>query len=198
MKYNLLKTRPSTFGKPGGKTVPKRRNRAQKSLLPHRLAGRWKGFALRIRRASIADLDALLTIERQSFRCDRIGACALRRWILGERSRVLIAAAQGTIFGYVAVQFRGAVGDIARVSSIAVRRGARGLGIGMALMRRAECAARRAGRDRMRLEVRVGNRRALSLYRALSYRKLRDLPSYYADGGDAMRMEKNLRARRQS
>jgi ribosomal protein S18 acetylase RimI-like enzyme len=62
-------------------------------------------------------------------------------------------------------------------------------------MKRAEKAATGAGRTRIRLEVRLSTRRAVALYRALGYRKLRDLPAYYADGGDAMRMEKTLRRR---
>jgi ribosomal protein S18 acetylase RimI-like enzyme len=195
MKNKRLKISAPAADTAKGKPVPSRRNRRRKNTRPQHRAARRKPPSLRLRRASIGDLAELLTIERQSFRSDRIGPRNLRRWILGERSTVLTASAHGTIFGYVAVQFRGTTGDLARIPSIAVRRGARGLGIGTALMKRAEKAATGAGRTRIRLEVRLSTRRAVALYRALGYRKLRDLPAYYADGGDAMRMEKTLRRR---
>jgi ribosomal protein S18 acetylase RimI-like enzyme len=153
-----------------------------------------RGFAFRVRAAVLGDVPALLTIERQAFRCDRASARALKALIEGPRSSVFVAAAFGTVLGYVAAQFRR--GELARIYSLAVMRGVRGCGIGGALMRRAERAARAQGATRLRLEVRRSNRRARALYRALGYRKLFDLPRYYADDGDAIRMEKRLDARR--
>lgn len=48
----------------------------------------------------------------------------------------------------------------------------------------------------MTLEVRVSNANAIRLYEGLGFLKLKDLPGYYLDDGDGIRMILNLEKRR--
>jgi ribosomal-protein-alanine acetyltransferase len=146
---------------------------------------------VRLRAAQIADIPSIMAIEARCFRSDRASARGLVGLIRNGRAVVLVATRNAEVLGYVGVQFR-ADSDCARIYSIALKREARGLGLGRLLMRAAERQARRRGCTRMRLEVRLSNRRALGLYRALGYATLTALPAYYSDGGDALRMEKPL------
>ncbi|HSM41837.1 MAG TPA: GNAT family N-acetyltransferase, partial [Afifellaceae bacterium] len=68
-----------------------------------------------------------------------------------------------------------------------------GRSIGRAVVGEVERVSIRRGADRLRLEVRVDNRPALSLYGSAGFEKICDLQNYYADGGDGMRYEKVLK-----
>lgn len=144
-----------------------------------------------LRRATTADIPAIMAIEARCFRSDRASAPALRRLMRSSSSAVFVASVGGEVAGYIGLLTR-ADSDCARIYAVALRADVRGRGIGLALMRRAERTARSRGAMRMRLEVRVSNRRARGLYRALGYESLKPLPGYYGDGGDALRMEKLL------
>ena len=80
----------------------------------------------------------------------------------------------------------------ARLYSITIGASWRGKGLGRVLLEAAEDAARRHGSSRMSLEVRSDNEAAVGLYRSAGYRHFRDLPGYYEDGGDAVRMVRDL------
>ena len=53
------------------------------------------------------------------------------------------------------------------------------------------------GADRLRLEVRPSNKSAVGLYERAGYTPLSLRPAYYADGEDALRMEKSLQTQAQ-
>lgn len=195
MKNKRLREGGTALRKAARKSRGGANDRRLKRRRISRAAGLHRALPLRIRKAKLADIPALLAIEQQCFRCDRASARALSNSITSASAALFTATASGATLGYISVQFR-SNSDSARIYSLAVRRNARGFGVGLALMRRAEAEARRRGRKRVRLEVRLSNRRAVGLYRALGYRKVSDLPAYYADGGNAMRMEKRFRATR--
>lgn len=81
---------------------------------------------------------------------------------------------------------------VGRIYSLAVAPAARGRGLALDLLAAAEADAMARGCDRARLEVRGTNAPAIALYGRAGYRVIERIPAYYADGGDALRMEKKL------
>jgi ribosomal-protein-alanine N-acetyltransferase len=77
---------------------------------------------------------------------------------------------------------------IGHVKDIAVRPDARGAGLGRHLLHRALVALSVGGASLVKLEVRVSNDAALSLYRDVGFEPVRRVRGYYADGEDAFVM----------
>ena len=71
---------------------------------------------------------------------------------------------------------------------------ARGSGLGAALLEACEAEALRRGCARLRLEVRPDNTFAIALYEKHGFRIIGRKPGYYADGTEALDMEKPLLA----
>jgi ribosomal-protein-alanine acetyltransferase len=80
----------------------------------------------------------------------------------------------------------------ADVQTLAVAAGARGGGLGAALLQHLVGHARAAGCRRLHLEVRADNAAALHLYAAAGFRRVRVRPRYYPDLSDAVVMELGL------
>ncbi|MGI6852870.1 GNAT family N-acetyltransferase [Mesorhizobium sp. 1B3] len=145
-----------------------------------------------IRPASESDADALVAIENESFKTDRISRRSFQR-LLGRGScALLVARSEIGLLGYCLVLFREGA-SAARLYSIAVN-GAGGAGLGRALLQAAEQAALLRGKKRLRLEVREDNNRARHLYERNGYRYIGTKQDYYADGMPALRYEKQLDA----
>jgi ribosomal-protein-alanine N-acetyltransferase len=148
-----------------------------------------------VRRARISDLDRLIEIEQACFSSDRLSRRSFSRQIGSPRSAVFVATAEDRIAGYAMILFR-STSAIARLYSLAVDPAFRGRSVGRILVDEAERIAIGRGADRLRLEVRLDNMAARSLYVSAGYQEIRDLPRYYADGGDGIRYEKVLTNRR--
>jgi [ribosomal protein S18]-alanine N-acetyltransferase len=144
-----------------------------------------------IRLAQDSDLDAIEALEKASFATDRLSRRSLRGHIRAQRGLLVVEDAH-SLLGYALIFLR-QNGKAARLYSIAVDRRARGRGVGRALLKACETLAEREGREVLRLEVRVGNRRAIALYTRLGYRRFGVYEAYYADGASALRFEKVLR-----
>ena len=144
-----------------------------------------------IRPARQGDMDALVVLERASFRGDRIARRSFRRALAVRNAAVIVEVARGWLRGYALVFFRAGSG-VARLYSIAVDGAARGRGVGRGLLAEAERAARQRGRRTMRLEVRRDNGPSLALFRGAGYRQFGEIPDYYEDGMTALRFEKAL------
>jgi ribosomal-protein-alanine acetyltransferase len=148
-------------------------------------------FRPRLRDARPADVDALLRLEAASFPGDRIARRSFQR-LLGRPSAALrLATAGGDLLGYTLLLYREGTA-VARLYSIAVAAEARGRGIGRLLMEDAARIARKRGCGRLRLEVRADNAAAIRLYESLAYRRIGRYPDYYADGMEALRLEREL------
>ncbi len=93
--------------------------------------------------------------------------------------------------GYALIHFRKDAGH-ARLYSIAVARERRGTGIGRDLLAAVDAEALKRGQHRLRLEVRREDAPAINFYLRDGYAANRVLTNYYADGADAVRMEKTL------
>lgn len=151
-----------------------------------------------LRDAVTADLDDLSAVEASSFASDRMTRASLRRLIGRESARLRVAVlgrGRGAILGYHLVLFRRG-SSVARLYSIAVDRRARGAGVGRRLVVDAVAVAAAGGRRVLRLEVRRNNRRAIALYRSRGFDTVGERACYYADGADALVMEKPLLNRR--
>jgi [ribosomal protein S18]-alanine N-acetyltransferase len=148
-----------------------------------------------IRRATLADLGALVALERRAFTTDHLSRRQYRRHLHSPTAAVLAAVDGSGLLGKAVIFFR-AHSDIARLYSIAVGHEARGRGLGEALLAVAEDIARDRACGRMRLEVRQDNAGAIRLYERQGYRRFADRPRYYEDGADAWRYEKALGASR--
>ena len=150
--------------------------------------------AFRIRRATPTDLPALLALERSAFTTDHLSPRQYRQHLDSPTALVLAAVDATGLLGKAVVFFR-RESDLARLYSIAVADGARGRGIGEALLTAIERAARRRGAARMRLEVRQDNAAAIRLYERRGYTRFTECPGYYEDGADAWRYQKVLRTK---
>ncbi|MBI3899721.1 MAG: GNAT family N-acetyltransferase [Gammaproteobacteria bacterium] len=147
-----------------------------------------------LRRARLSDIDALLELERV-FPTDRLSRRSFQHLLLRAHADVWIGVLGDHLVANIAVLYR-ADSKRARIYSLVVAPAARGRGIAQTLLALAEKSARRRGRERLYLEVRLDNRAAIALYRKLGYQRRQRLPGFYEDGTDALRLEKNLRRER--
>ena len=138
-----------------------------------------------IRQATTADLDGLLLLEAQ-FSGDRLSRRAFRRHLSSPRSRLSVATSDDRLLGYALLLCR-ADSTWWRLYSL-VRAEWAPAGTGRRLLVAAIDAAREAGANGVRLEVRADNARAIRLYRDLGFTLFATLDGYYEDGAAALRM----------
>lgn len=144
---------------------------------------------LRVARAS--DLSELVRLEEETFPSERITPRQMR-YLLTRPSATFIVAMNGSrMVGYALVLFREGC-SVARLYSLAVCETARGQGLGSQLVE--ECGKRsvRRGCSMLRLEVRAKDRRVRRLYERLAFSVCGELPRFYEDGADGVRMQRAL------
>lgn len=146
--------------------------------------------AASLRTARPADLPALLALESR-FPGDRLSPRQFRHHLRNPRARLRVLLHGAELAGYALLLLR-AGSDKARLYSIAVDPGRRGLGLGARLLADAERQARQAGAVELRLEVRTDNAAAVGLYEARGYRRFGRHEGYYADGAAAWRYARPL------
>lgn len=144
-----------------------------------------------IRRATPADLDALVTLEEATFDCDRISRRQWRYHLANARATVLVAGSPTHAIA-AAMALRRAGSRSARLYSIAVDSAARATGVGGRLLAAIEADAHARGCTAMHLEVRADNAVAIHLYERHGYRRDARLAGFYEDGADAWRYVKRL------
>lgn len=142
-----------------------------------------------IRAAEPDDVDALLRIETAAFPGDHLTRRNFRHAVASPSIVALVAGEP--VRGYALAETRRNA-RVARLSSIAVGPGAEGAGIGCRLAGAIEQAVRLRGCDRLRLEVRADNARAIALYERRGYRRIGRIRRYYDDGTAALKLEKAL------
>lgn len=146
-----------------------------------------------VRPATRADLDALVGLEAAVFAGDRLSRRSFGRLVEAPSAAVLVADVGNAVAGATVVLVR-RNSRTARLYSIAVAPAFAGRGIGPALLAAGEDFARTRGADRMRLEVRTDNDRAIARYHKAGYLPFGRRVDYYEDGADALRFEKPLAA----
>ncbi|MGH7248498.1 MAG: GNAT family N-acetyltransferase, partial [Pseudomonadota bacterium] len=113
-----------------------------------------KGIATTLRRGRIADLDALIALERRFFTRDhQISRRGFRHFIASPKSTLIVAEVGCATAGCVLVNYRRGSG-LARLYTIVVASEFRRRGIARQLLAAAENDAICRGRSVMRLEVR--------------------------------------------
>ncbi|MDF1521283.1 MAG: peptidase C39 family protein, partial [Trueperaceae bacterium] len=159
---------------------------------------------LHVRRATRADVDALLRLE-MAFPSDRISRASFLRFLDATTANAWVAvvldaagsapaaaAAPERVVGDAIVTYRRGFHG-ARLISLVTDPAHRGRGVASALLAAAEAAAHERGCVSVRLEVRVDNEAAIALYRRRGYEVVGTTDDFYEDGSDALRMRKRLR-----
>lgn len=149
------------------------------------------GAPIRLSPAGTQDLNALSQLEQSAFSGDQISARSWCRLISSMSATVTIASQNSAIVG-ASVLLHSERTSVARLYSIAVDPCARGQGISQRLLEAAIERARSVGSSVLRLETRVDNEAAQSLFRRHGFAPLDRKPTYYADGMDALRFQKSL------
>jgi [ribosomal protein S18]-alanine N-acetyltransferase len=144
-----------------------------------------------IRPATETDLDAIFALECASFSDDRLSRRAIWRFIRAPHRPLLVARSQGRVVGYIVISLQSRSRS-ARIYSLAVEKAQARRGVGRELLNAAERYARAHGCAALRLEARYDNAPALALYEKLGFRHFGRYPGYYADGAEALRLEKPL------
>ena len=145
-----------------------------------------------VRTATIADVDAVMEIERASFPTDAWSEAAMRETFEAGDAFVAEDADADAVIGYAAVLAPAGSGD-ADVLTIAVREEHRGEGVGAALLGHMLETASTRGASRVFLEVRADNPVAQHLYDSRGFRVVGRRPRYYQpDGVDAIVMRLDL------
>lgn len=144
-----------------------------------------------IRPAGAEDDAVLATLERELFGGEAWPAAALHGPADGLWRRLLVATDRSdSVVGYVSVS---AVAEVVDLLRIGVRPDHQGQGLGGILLAAAlEEAAARPETERMLLEVGADNAAALALYRGHGFAVIDRRRRYYADGTDALVLERHL------
>ena len=145
----------------------------------------------RFRRATGADLEPIMAIERATFTTDAWSAAAMAGELDSPHTHYLVVeddARPDAVVAYAGL-FAPQGASEADVQTIAVVESARGTGLGRALMRDLIAEAGRRGATELFLEVRADNPAAQGLYRSLGFEQIATRPRYYQpDGVDAFVM----------
>ena len=144
-----------------------------------------------LRRATAADLDAIMAIETAMFPTDAWSPAMMAAEIDGPHGHYLVAQADdGGIDGYAGLLAPRGSGQ-ADIQTIAVVDRARRRGLGRTLMLELLDEARHREATEVFLEVRADNPGARALYESLGFAEIAVRPNYYQpDGVDAVIMRR--------
>lgn len=144
-----------------------------------------------LRRATAADLDGIMAIERTVFATDAWPADMMRHELAGDHTYYLVVvddARPDEILAYAGLLAPAGSGQ-GDIQTIAVDAARRGTGLGRALMHALITEARRRRATELFLEVRADNPVAQALYESLGFTRIGLRRGYYQpDGVDAITM----------
>lgn len=127
-------------------------------------------------------------MEERCFSTDRLSLRAIRRHLNHPNNHLFVYEVNTQPAAYILI-FNHPRHRLGRIYSLAVLPEQRRHGIAKALLEHAETQAAKPG---FKLELRRDNASAKQLYERLGYTTRRILPHFYADGADALEMEKRL------
>ena len=146
------------------------------------------------RLATVADLGAIMALERASFPSDAWSEAMMRAELESTHNHYLVVETAGRVVGYGGVRAVRGSSD-ADIQTIAIDAAARGRGQGRALLRELLTAAQERGAAEVFLEVRADNPIAQALYASEGFAEMGRRPRYYQpDDVDAVVMRLELRA----
>lgn len=135
----------------------------------------------------LADMTALLRLERDIFPEDTFGMIEFISLFLRGKDTFFVARDGRTIVGYITGYIEN---DTAYIASIAVDLDYQGRGLGRLLMETVMEKFTQAGINTIGLHVREDNVAAIHLYQSLGFITLDILPDYYEDGSSGLFMER--------
>lgn len=137
-----------------------------------------------LRPATEHDVDAVTALEAEVFGADAWSRESVLQELTGPLRQVYVAVTEdGDVCGYVVVV---GVGDVADVHRLAVAEAYRRRGIAVALLGACDLHAH----ARVMLEVHADNEGAIAFYRSSGFAEISRRSGYYADGGDAVVMQR--------
>jgi len=154
-------------------------------------------MTIELRDATLADVDAIMTIEVETFPADAWMREAFVEEIAHPAARYLVAIDTDTaeaVVGYAGLKV---AGDQSDIQTIAVAATHRRRGIARRLLAELLAEALRRGADETFLEVRRDNPGARALYEAFGFEQIAVRPHYYRDGVDAIVMRASIDWRRE-
>lgn len=139
-----------------------------------------------LRAATSGDIDAIVALENASLAGQAWSRASLEL-VLG--SAIVVEESDGTLSGYALVRMSG---ELAELDRIAVHPQQRGSGLGQYLVHAVMEAAAERGAAAVLLEVAHNNHSALRLYADCGFTEIDRRSDYYADGIDAIVMQRQL------
>ena len=140
------------------------------------------------RRATLADLDAIMALERASFPSDAWSDAMMREELESPHGWYVVVEEAGRLIGYAGLRAVRGAAD-ADIQTIAIAAGGRGRGRGRALLTALLAEAARRGVRDVFLEVRADNPVAQSLYASEGFAEVGRRARYYQpDDVDAIVM----------
>ncbi|WP_115719041.1 GNAT family N-acetyltransferase/peptidase C39 family protein [Gallaecimonas mangrovi] len=149
---------------------------------------------MKVRLASITDLDDLFALENKAFTHDRLDRRRWRHLLKEAHGQVWVAEEKTKLLGAAVLLLKKGTA-LARLYSLAVDPAARGRGVAKLLMEKIEQAAISEGSIAIRLEVQEDNQAAIGLYEKFGFKTITPLLGYYEDGSDGLRMEKRIKGK---
>jgi ribosomal-protein-alanine N-acetyltransferase len=145
-----------------------------------------------IRKATNKDIDEIMEIEKGSFEWYDIFSKNLFQQYLKECNDGFYVALDRSksIAGYAILAEKNRNGYIL---SIAVHPKNRNKGVAVLLMKFLESKCKEKSFNKLTLEVKVGNRPAIAVYRKLGFVEIGIKIGFYVDGTNAIIMEKKLK-----
>lgn len=145
-----------------------------------------------LRAATLADLDAIMRLERSSFPTDAWSEETMGTEISSAHTHYLVDVDGDEIIGYAGLRaLKG--GSDSDIQTIALDAARRGEGRGRALLTALISEAKSRGARELFLDVRADNIAAASLYLSEGFTELGRRPGYYQpDGVDAIVMRLDL------
>jgi len=150
---------------------------------------------MKIRLATLADLDELEWLERDVFVQDRYHRAQLR-YLLGRAYATTHVAVEDRVIVGWAIMLWKRKSRVGHLHSLGVRREWQGQGIGPRLLDLVEAEAAQRGCDRVSLYTRGTNDRAIKVYSQRGYKTVKVIKEYFPDGGTGLRMMKDMREER--
>lgn len=151
-----------------------------------------------LRSAKKTDLAQLLNIENRCFASDRINRRQMHYLLNYARVLMLVVVdSLNIVVGYGVIFTPKSSSQRprpARLYSLAVSQEYRGLGLGCRLLSELLQPLPQIGYRACTLEVRKSDRKTQHLYKRFGFKPVKQLPTYYADGEDGVRMRLTLPA----
>lgn len=147
---------------------------------------------MQVRKATIEDMQGLLTIEEECFGVEKFSTETITAFVVRSDAFVVVAQDEGAIVGSAMCLFSTLQRE-GRVASVAVLPQHRRKGIGRMLMTECEKEFMMRALTTFSLEVDVENEPAIALYESKGYEINGMIKDFYGPGRDAYMMVKKPR-----